>query len=103
MADFGIAHLTFREANVEAARTQSTSWIIAIKLVVKRRACQECGIAVLFALIEPTGIDSPAVANKKQNWLRHSPRSLLMFRAGHKRFPAVAGLTIREGRPYIAS
>ncbi len=38
---------------------------------MKRRASEQCGVAIRFALLETAGVNSPTVSNKKHDWLRH--------------------------------
>src|SRR5687768_18304157 len=71
MTHFRIAHLAFGQTDVEAARAQGPSWKIAIEPVVKRRAREQSGVAILVTLFPAAGVDAPAVANDEQNRLRH--------------------------------
>src|SRR5450432_643411 len=71
MAYFRVPHLSFREANIEATRTQFAARIFAIKPVVKRCVRKQGGIAILFALCPAPGVDTPAVANNEHNRFRH--------------------------------
>ena len=50
MADFRVAHLPFRQSDIESARAQFAARVFAIKLVVERRMREQRGIAVFVAL-----------------------------------------------------
>ena len=69
MANFGVAHLPFRQSDIESARAQSAARVFAIKLVVERRMREQRGIAVLLAFGCAAGINAPAVANNEHDWL----------------------------------
>src|SRR6266850_312652 len=51
MANFRIAHLSIRQADVGPARAQFSTWIVPVELVVKRRPRKERCIRIFFALI----------------------------------------------------
>src|SRR5688572_2623623 len=71
MAHFRVAHLAFGQTDIETARAQGPSGKIAINPVVKRRAGEQRGVAVLLAFFPAAGIDAPAIANDEQDRLRH--------------------------------
>src|SRR5689334_12529121 len=65
MANLRVSHLAFRQTDVGATRTQLTSRIIAIELVVERRSCEKGGVTVLFCLCFAARINALAVANNE--------------------------------------
>ena len=72
MADFGVAHLSFRQADIEAARTQSAARIFAIESDRETAFARAEWHRRLPARCCPAaGIDSPAVANQQHHRLRH--------------------------------
>ena len=71
VADLGVAHLAFGQSDIQAAGAQMSDWIIAIKLIVKRRLRQQRGVAIGLTLRGAAGVDAPTVANQKQNRMRH--------------------------------
>src|SRR6266404_9113652 len=72
MAYFGVAHLTIGQANIGATRAQFPARIIAIELVVERRAREESGISVFFAFLSASRINSPTVADDQHDRACHS-------------------------------
>ncbi len=50
MANFRVAHLSFGQSDIEAARAQFAARVFAIKVVMKRRVREQRGIAVFVAL-----------------------------------------------------
>src|SRR2546423_4004198 len=72
MAHFGVTHLSFRQPDIDTAGTQFPAGIIAVKLVVKRRAGEQGSVAILFALFAAARINAPAVANDKDYRLQHA-------------------------------
>src|SRR6266446_851470 len=63
MADFRVAHLSFRQANVASACAQFGAWIIPVELVMKWSRPEKGCIAVLLALVPAARINAPAIAN----------------------------------------
>src|SRR5437016_1061598 len=72
MADFGVAHLTVGKSDIGAAGAEFAARIIAIKLIVKRRAREERGVAIFFCLGFAVRINTPAVANDQQCGASHT-------------------------------
>src|SRR6266480_5024155 len=73
MADFRIAHLSIRQADVSPARTQSGIWIIPVELVVKRRPRQKRCICIFLSLFSTARVNAPAIANNEHNRTSHTP------------------------------
>lgn len=71
VAHLGVAHLAFRQSDIHATGAQTSDRVIAIKLIVKRRLRQKGGVAIGFALLCAARVDSPTVANQKQDRMRH--------------------------------
>ena len=71
VADLRVAHLPFRQPNVETAGAQPSARVIAIEAVVKWRPRQQRRIAIFFALLAAARIDSPTVANNENDRPRH--------------------------------
>jgi hypothetical protein len=63
MANFRVTHLSIGQADVSSTRTQFSTWIIPVELVVKRRPREERRVRIFFTLLSTTGIDSPTIAN----------------------------------------
>src|SRR5438067_13103306 len=63
MADFGVAHLAVGKSDIDAARAEFAARIIAIKLIVKRRAREKCGVSVFFCLGCVAWINTASVAH----------------------------------------
>jgi hypothetical protein len=88
MAHLRIAHLALRQPHIQAARTQFSSGITAIKLVVEWSAGQQSRISVLFAPRPAAGIDAPTVADNKHDRTGHIHQSLATITDIDKRFRA---------------
>ncbi len=73
VANLGVPHLSLRQPDVHAAGAQSRPGIIAIQMIVKRRGCEQCCIAVLFTLPGAPRIDAPPVANNEHHRASHVP------------------------------
>ena len=86
MAHFGIAHLSFRQTDIQPAGAQPAPGIILVELVVKRRAREQSRIAIFFALLPAARIDPPSVTNQEHNRACHTARNLPMFLRMDKRF-----------------
>src|SRR6267143_1608737 len=80
MADFGVAHLAFGETDIGAAGVEFAARIIAIELIVKRRAGKQGGVAIFFRLGFAAGIDAPAVANDEHYRASHTRALCRRFR-----------------------
>src|SRR4051794_23045596 len=72
MAYLRVPHLPVGQSDIAAAGAEFSTWVIAVKAVVKRRARQQGGVAILFALLPSARIDSPAVADNENDGLRHA-------------------------------
>ncbi len=68
VADFGVAHLSFGQSDIEAARAQFSVGIFAIELIVKRGLREKGSVSIRFALRAAAGINSPTVANQQHDW-----------------------------------
>jgi hypothetical protein len=86
MTHFGISHLTVRKADFGPARTQFAAGIMAIKLIVKRRAREQRGVAILLRLGFAAGVDSPAVTNDEHYRASHMRETVGRFRGGTRAF-----------------
>ena len=86
MANFRVAHLSIRQADVGPACAQFRVWIIAVEFVVKWCPREERCISIFFALLLATGIDAPAVANNEHNRANHRKRTLPTIEKIDKRF-----------------
>jgi hypothetical protein len=86
VANLGVTHLSFRQANVHAAGAQSRPGIIAIQTIVKRRGREQCCVAVLFTLLRAAGIDAPPIANDEHYGASHVFRTLPMNENKDKQF-----------------
>jgi hypothetical protein len=53
---------------------------------MKRRASEQRGVSILFALFPAAGIDAPSIADDEHDGLRHIWRTLLMIGKIDKRF-----------------
>ena len=73
MADFRIAHLSVRQANVSPARTQSGTRVVSVELVVKRRPRQQRCVCIFFPFLSPSRVNAPAIANDEHNRISHTP------------------------------
>src|SRR5712692_3806174 len=87
MAHFGVAHLSFRQADIDSAGAQPAGWIIAIKFVVERRPSEKRGVTVFVAHFFPAGIDAPTVANDEHDRVRHNGALCRRFSRWTSRFP----------------
>src|SRR5712691_3276667 len=87
MAHFGVAHLSFRQADIDSAGAQPAGWIIAIKFVVDRSAGEKRGVPIFLALFFPAGVDAPTVANDEQDRARHNGALCRRFCRSTSRFP----------------
>ncbi len=88
MADLGVSHLSFGQADIEPARAQPAAGIFAVKTIVHRRGREERGVAIRFATRATAGVDPPAVANQKQDGTRHGQNFPATART-HKRLLAL--------------
>src|SRR5215471_14869779 len=86
VTNFRVAHLSFRQANIHAAGAQLGPWIVAVKLIVKRRRREQRRITVTLALPGSAGIDAPAVANNEHHRSGHTSRTLPMNAPTDKQF-----------------
>jgi hypothetical protein len=86
MANFRIAHLSIRQADVGPARAQFSTWIVPVELVVKRRPRKERCVRIFFALISTARIDAPAIANNEHNRTSHMRGILPTIPKVDKRF-----------------
>src|SRR2546423_7353263 len=94
VADLRVAHLPFRQSNIETAGAQFPARVIAIKSIVKRRPRQHCRVPVCFAFLAAAGIDAPTVANDENDGPRHE-LSFATLGKTDKWFPG-CGLTRRR-------
>ena len=86
MADFRVAHLSFRQTDVASACAQLGAWIIPVELVVKWSRCEKSCVAIFLALVPAARINAPAVANDKHYRTSHTSRTLPMNEKNDKRF-----------------
>src|SRR5437867_12128899 len=75
MTDFGIAHLSFGQADIRAAGAQRSARIIAIQLVVKWRPRKKRRVPIFKSLRFLPRINAPTVANDKHHGARHTTHS----------------------------
>ena len=71
MANFGVTHLSIRQADVSAARAQFSTWIVAVELVVERRPRKKRCVRIFFALFFTARINAPAIANNEHHRTSH--------------------------------
>ena len=72
VADFGIAHLAYRQTDIEAARGEAALRIGGVEVIVKGRLREQRRIAIGFRLLATVGIDAPTVADDENDRLfRH--------------------------------
>src|SRR4029453_4932871 len=86
MANFRVAHLSIRQANVSPARAQITTWIGPVELVMKRRLREKRCVRIIFELLSTARIDAPAIANDEHNRTRHMRGTLQTILKVDKRF-----------------
>src|SRR4029453_1773561 len=86
MANFRVAHLSIRQANVSPARAQFTTWIGPVELVMKRRLREERCVRIFFALLSTARIDAPPIANNDHNRPSHMRGTLPTIPKVDKRF-----------------
>ena len=65
MAHFTVAHLSGGQTHFFAAGTHLRPRIRRINLIVKRRAREQCGVAIFFGACATVGINAPAVADEE--------------------------------------
>ena len=98
VAHLGISHLALRQSDIETAGAEFSARIIPIKLVVKRRPCQQSGVSILFSLGGPAWIDAPTVANDQHD----RPGHVGHFADDSKSGQAVLSLTTKKPSHQIA-
>jgi hypothetical protein len=86
MADFRVAHLSFRQTDVASACAQLGAWIIPVELVVKWSRSEKSCVAIFLALVPAARINAPAVTNDKHYRTSHTSRTLPMNEKNDKRF-----------------
>src|SRR5882724_880334 len=86
VANFRVAHLSIRQADVSPARAQFSTWIVPVELVMKRCLREECCVRIFFALLSTARIDAPAIANNEHNWTSHMRGTLPTIPRVDKRF-----------------
>ena len=86
MADFGVAHLPVGQADIRTAGAEFSPRIVPVKLGVKGGVREERGVSVLFTLPGAPGVNAPAVAHDKHDWLRHIARTVPTIHKIDKRF-----------------
>ena len=71
VADFGVAHLAFRQADVEAAGAEGGVRVRGVEAIVERRVGEQRGVAVFHGMFAAAGIDAPAIANDQNYRFGH--------------------------------
>src|SRR5438128_519861 len=95
MADFRVAHLPFGQTDIGPTGAEFTSRIVAIELVMKRRAGKKGGVTICLARFFAAGINAPAIANDEHHGARHG-RTLPTIVKPDKEFPAGCGIDNRS-------
>ena len=74
VSNLGIPHLSFRQANLEAAGLESAPRIVLVKAVMHGGFGKQGGVPLLFGSISASWIDTPAITDKEKNGLGHPAR-----------------------------
>ena len=74
MADLGVSHLPFGQADLQPAWFKPSPRVIVIQAVMDRGFGKLGGIALFFGPRASGGVDAPAIADQKENRFRHIRR-----------------------------
>jgi hypothetical protein len=74
VANLGISHLSFGEADLKTAGLESAPGVISVKAIVDGGFGEKGGVALFFGTGAAGGVDAPTVANQKKNRLGHPAR-----------------------------
>ena len=68
VADLGIAHLAFGEADIHAGCGKEGTRIFGKRFVGERGVAEEHGVAIFFSGFFSAGVGAPAIADDKYYW-----------------------------------
>jgi hypothetical protein len=69
VADFGVTHLAFGQADVFAAAAELAHGIGGVEVIVKGGAGEECGVTFFLGSGGSVRADAPTVADDEDEWL----------------------------------